>query len=276
MKSGPLQITLRQLQRLVFAPRFWGAVVAAAIILAFIGPFGTDRYLDLLPRAGYWFAIAALTFVAGYATVVFLVNLVFPDQRCNPLQVGMIGLAAGIPIAAITILVNQQVFHEVPGTIAGIGETLVNSAVIAGAVSFLYALLDVGDQRTAGETNAAAQTGPVAPATSPDIPPRPGLLDRLKPEMRGRLSHLSMQDHYVEVHTDKGRTLILMRLADAIRETAPVEGLQIHRSHWVARASVRRVTSVNGRMQVEMENGAILPVSRSAQASVRQAGLRGA
>lgn len=276
MKRRPLQITLRQLQRMLFAPRFWGAVIAAAVILALIGPFGTDRHLALLPRMAYWFVIAVFTFAAGYGTVVFLVNLAFPDQRRHPLQIAMVGLAAGIPIAAITVLINRQVFHEVPHTTGDIVGTLVNSAVIAAAVSFIYAMLDVGEAGAPSPTAASADSD--MPSAAPAVaskapPPRPALLDRLKPELRGQLSHLSMQDHYVDIHTDRGHALVLMRLADAIRETAPVDGLQIHRSHWVARESVKRVFTEKGRMQVELRNGDVLPVSRSSQASVRSAGL---
>ena len=55
---------------------------------------------------------------------------------------------------------------------------------------------------------------------------------------RGGLLALSVEDHYVDIVTDKGKTLVLMRLADAMKETGSVAGLQIHRSHWVARGAV--------------------------------------
>jgi hypothetical protein len=185
--------------------------------------------LALLPRMAYWFATAVLTFSAGYCTVVFLVNLAFPDQRRHPLQIGLVDLAAGIPIAAITVLVNEQVFGALPRTTSEIAGTLINSVVIAGAVSFLYALLDPGERNVPVETRAAVanDTSPSQSVPSPTQvpaanPPRPAILDRLKPELRGALSHLSMQDHYVDVHTDRGHALVLMRLPAAVRETAPV------------------------------------------------------
>ena len=46
--------------------------------------------------------------------------------------------------------------------------------------------------------------------------------------------------NYVEVWTERGTHLVLMRLSDAIRETAGENGLQIHRSHWVALGAVKR------------------------------------
>lgn len=48
-----------------------------------------------------------------------------------------------------------------------------------------------------------------------------------------------MEDRYLRIHTDGGSDLILMRLRDAVGELAGADGLQVHRSFWVARAAVR-------------------------------------
>nr|WP_258571113.1 LytTR family DNA-binding domain-containing protein [Flavimaribacter sediminis] len=98
-------------------------------------------------------------------------------------------------------------------------------------------------------------------------------MKRLPVELRGKLQYLTVQDHYVEVVTDKGSYLVLMRLGDAIAETAPVEGLRIHRSHWVALSAVGRIRREGDRLLVETVGGAVLPVSRSHRAALREAGL---
>ena len=56
-------------------------------------------------------------------------------------------------------------------------------------------------------------------------------------EAAAELYAIESEDHYLRVHTSAGQELILMRLADAVRELAGVEGLQTHRSWWVARCS---------------------------------------
>ena len=100
------------------------------------------------------------------------------------------------------------------------------------------------------------------------------LLKRLPIELRGNLSHLSMQDHYVDIVTDKGSKLVLLRLADAIAETEPVPGLQIHRSHWVAPGCGCPHPPCEGdRHFVELKDGAVLPISRSSLPAAREAGL---
>ena len=67
--------------------------------------------------------------------------------------------------------------------------------------------------------------------------------------------------------------MVLIRLKDAIGETAPEPGIRIHRSHWVALAAVERVERRDGRLAIVTGAGEVLPVSRSYQADVRAAGL---
>ena len=111
-----------------------------------------------------------------------------------------------------------------------------------------------------------------APAPAQSHAP-PTILTRVPLPQRGRLLALTVEDHYVDIVTDRGKTLVLMRLADAIRETAGVDGLQIHRSHWVARNAVVRSHRADGRLSLELSNGLRLPVSRGFLPQVKAAGL---
>ena len=64
---------------------------------------------------------------------------------------------------------------------------------------------------------------------------RPALLSRLTLGQEATtVECITAQDHYVNVQTDAGSELCLIRFRDAIAETYPVEGIQIHRSHWIA------------------------------------------
>ena len=101
----------------------------------------------------------------------------------------------------------------------------------------------------------------------------PAILDRLPLPQRGRLIHLAVNDHYVDVATSKGTTLVLLRLSDAIRETAPVPGLQVHRSRWVALDAIRKTARQAGKPVLELENGTTVPISRSYLPAARAAGL---
>ena len=94
--------------------------------------------------------------------------------------------------------------------------------------------------------------------------PEAALLSRLPARSRAELLHLRMQDHYVEVHTAAGSEMLLLRFRDALREVEDVNGLRVHRSHWVARAAIVGVErGRGGRVTLRLVNGSRIPVSRS-------------
>ena len=83
---------------------------------------------------------------------------------------------------------------------------------------------------------------------------------------------MSAEDHYLRVHTSAGETMILMRLADAIRELAGIDGLQVHRSWWVARQGLADATRTDGKLLLKLKSGAEAPVSRTYIKAVKDAG----
>lgn len=260
MTESPLQSTKRELQQMAVSSRLWAALVSAALVLGLAGPFGTFEELRLLPRLAYWAAIVVTTYFAGVATVFLLVRLVRPGRPTGLPGYALAGAAAGVPVAAIVSLINLQAFGGPEPPISYLA-LLAYCVAIAAVVSTVVA---------AFQTDAAASgSRGKTPGTAGSA--RPGILDRLPAHLRGRLLYMSMQDHYVDVHTDKGSTLVLMRLGDAIAETGGTAGLQIHRSHWVALDAVDGPVRRDSRLFVKMQDGALLPVSRSYAPALKEA-----
>lgn len=262
MSDGPLHFTMRELQRMFFAPRFWALIVGASVLLGLTGPFGTYDGLGLPARLAYWAATVVATYFAGGATVFLLVELSWPGRARQAWQYALGGVVSGLPVAAVVWGINTAVFGTGPNDGIAFLPLLGYCVLIAALVATLIATFT----RQYRHIEAAA-------AASPPGPPRPRILDRLPPHLRGALSHMTVQDHYVDIRTDKGGALVLMRLADAIAETGGVEGLQIHRSHWVASDRVAQAVRVGGRQMLKMRDGTLLPVSRSYLDAVRAAGL---
>lgn len=101
-----------------------------------------------------------------------------------------------------------------------------------------------------------------------------GFLQRLPVKYRGAdLWAISSEDHYLRVHTNRGEEMILMRLADAIRELGDDNGLQTHRSWWVSHKGVSDARRANGKLVLVLKSGREVPVSRTYQPDVRAAGL---
>ena len=113
---------------------------------------------------------------------------------------------------------------------------------------------------------------PVAAAVTTAARP-PLVLERLPLGKRGQILGFSVQDHYVQVMTSAGKELVLMRLADAIREAGDLPGLQVHRSHWVATGGVTEVRRTGETAILTLSNGTEVPVSRRYIKDLRQAGL---
>lgn len=284
MKDTLLHSTLRQMQALLFSPRFWGALVAVSAILGLTGPFGTYQELELLPRFAYWLALALVTFVAGYLAMRLTLGIVFGNAGAQPVRTVVAGIAAGVPVTMVVLLFNHALFGGPVPQMAEVAKLFVNCSLIAAAISFLSTLAGRGVRHVTANDAAppavlAGNDVKVSPERSPPSvsPPsqsvRSSLNDRLPHAIRGKLAYLSMQDHYVEVHTDKGTTLVLMRLADAIREAGDIPGLQIHRSHWVALDAVTGNRRKDGKLFLKLGESVLLPVSRSYANAVRKAGL---
>ena len=258
MNSTVLQFAKRQLKVTLRSSLLWVALGAASAVFGMVGPFGTYEALGLPARLGYWALVAVTTYLAGFLCVTLLeACLAAKDIRPSTATFAVYGAISGLPVAAVVWLINIWIFDaKVIGFGSLISYTVPLSAITSGCVAY-FSMTYENTQKS--EPSA--------------VPQRPPLLERLPTERRGELYYLTMQDHYVEVVTSKGTSLVLLRLADAIKETAPLEGVQIHRSHWIARNAVRETQRQGDRLMLKMANGETLPVSRSRRNALKDAGL---
>lgn len=110
-----------------------------------------------------------------------------------------------------------------------------------------------------------------APAPAPPAPPR--FLERLPLKLRGgELWAVEAEDHYLRLHTSRGQDLILLRLADAVAELEGLEGMQVHRSWWVARDAIAGARRGDGRAVLTLKDGSEVPVSRTYARALRDRG----
>ena len=98
-------------------------------------------------------------------------------------------------------------------------------------------------------------------------------IDLLPIEKRGKLVCLEMSDHYVKVHTDKGHHMLLMRFKDALDRLQNVDGIQTHRSWWVATNQITATTKEGRKQMLVMSNQIKVPVSRTYADAVKAANI---
>lgn len=259
MNDSPLQTAMREMQSLITSRQVWIGMGAAGVILGLAGPFGTD-VLGLVPRLTYWLFVSVMGFMVGSLVSTIVAESLRARAIPMWLSVVIAGSVAGVVLLGQLILINWLVFRlspSEPGYLTGLGiNVVVISVIIAGAYVSIQRGLPHGD----------------TPETPP-APTPPRLLDRLPLEKRGPLISISVQDHYVEVVTAKGRELILLRLSDAMAEVGDTPGLQVHRSHWIATSAVQSVRRDGARAILTMAGGSEIPVSRTYIPAIKEAGL---
>jgi len=94
-------------------------------------------------------------------------------------------------------------------------------------------------------------------------------MQELRRRASGDLISISSELHYVRVVTVDAEVMFLYNLKDAIEELPANAGLQIHRSHWVAREHIKNIIKKSGNSECILSNSKKLPVSRRKYAEVK-------
>ena len=256
MKNSAFQLTLREMQELATSPRAWGIMAVVIVILGISGPFQTFEYLPIGPRFAYW----AIMTVASYGVGSFFGSWgskISQEWQLAPFfRFLFVGFSSGIPVGITVITLNVLAMGDVFSDPMGLLLLAVYCIGISLAIVGLFMLFNHKEADPAPQTQETAQ-----------------ILSRIPVEKRGGLISLSVQDHYVEVVTTRGKHLTLIRLSDAIGETNGTKGLQIHRSHWVALEAINAVKRNEGKVIIHTKNGGEFPVSRTYIPALKETGL---
>lgn len=226
-------------------------LLALGLVFGISGPFNTLDLLPTAPRIVYWITVVAITFAVGsMVTTIVHTGL---SRRHPWLSSVASTVAVGMAVTLVLSLINLTVFGVWFATWPAFFNQLGIVTLISGVVEFSSFALRAG-------------------AHADEIAHVP-LMDRLPFEKRGQIVSLSAEDHYVRIATTKGTELVLMRLSDAMNEVGETEGLQVHRSHWVAVNQVKEVKRSGDRAEIVFLDGKSCPISRSYMTAARDAGL---
>ena len=242
-----LQLALREWRGSLALPLVIWAV--ATLLCAIAGPFGTHDAMGLAMRLVYWGLVAGISVIGS--ALMFRVEPEAPAPR--------VALWVGFTLALTLVIygLNALLFDGWQSAAVFL-RLLVNVAITVAGIHVLFWIVE------------RAQGGGTE---TPEGDPQSGFLRRLPLPLRGPLVRLEAQDHYLNVVTTRGSQLILMRLGEAVAELRGAGGLMVHRSHWVALDRVVGHRREGGRDLLEMEDGAMVPVSRSNRAAAQEAGL---
>lgn len=213
------------------------------MLLGFLGPFGTYPAFDRTERYAFWLGLGLVGYLCGFIAWRLLGRSPRFARRSAALLALLAGLLSAIPQ---TFIVFWAMSLVQPGRTASVGAlVLLFLAVTAVQLILLTAIVLIDRPPLSSPRQAGT-----------DEPPTSGLKE-FQPVA------LEAEDHYVRVHNVDGSKLVLQRLSDAVAKVSDVDGLQVHRSWWVASAAVTGTYVEDGRRWVRLVNGLTIPVSRS-------------
>lgn len=225
-----------------------------SLVLGFLGPFGSYA-MPLLERLAYWF----IMFNLGYFIYYFshrLTDWIFKNKSPHPVLLFITPtLLASVPLSILvgyaTFQVGYRFTLSMPIFIYLLPQVFILGIIIDSIMRF------INKQQDTKIINKPSQT----------------FINRLPLNLGDKLVCFAMEDHYIQVYTELGSHMILMRMKDALIELQDYNGLQVHRSYWVAVDAIDNVIKNSRKTLLVMNNGLQIPVSRKYLPTIKEAGL---
>ncbi len=232
----------------------FGVSTVLGLTLGALGPFGSYLNGSLPVRMAYWLVCLWAGWLAFGVTLPIMTR--WAQGRGISAWLWMppaVALLAVVPAALSRTLALRMwpVVGQV-GVLEWYGQCLVISALITVGLYWMT------------RSGAPVPSGPDPLSADPR--------DRLPVRLGRAVLCLQMEDHYVRVHTPHGSTLVLMSLSQAMAGLRDVEGVQTHRSWWVARAAIVGVVEDGRRLRLRLAGGLEAPVSRARVGVLREQG----
>jgi len=239
-------------------PRWWARAVtfatAIGVLLGVLGPYGSYLNDGIGPRILYWIVMT----LTGMAMIGVLVPLFFRLAARIGLprlfSFAVAVLVASVPIAVVSSIVCRAIWGALVARLTWIdwySQAALTSVVVVG----LWIVLELAiETRRRPKVAIPAQPAPKVA------------------ELAGPVLCLQMEDHYVRIHRPTGSTLELLPLREAIGRFGGADGLQVHRSWWVATQAVAGAERDARNWRLRLTNGITVPVARNRVTEARTRG----
>ena len=252
------------------------AVVVAIFVLflTFLRPFGMHQ-IDMFYAGFFWSVMCFTGYVIYSPTMFFLSKLLDRNlpERINNKAVRLVlstlvasvlmGLLAPFIINLFFNYFDNSYLQSLPMSIL---YCTVIGGIIAGVSSIKSLMLQQQQLLKQSAEELALESEKVDTIQSQPIE---SLINELPIAKRGKLICLQMDDHYLNVITDKGEHLLLMRFKDALSKLEHYDGFQTHRSWWVAKDAVVDTKKDGRKLILVLQNGTEVPVSQTYLANTK-------
>ena len=223
-----------------------------SLILSLIGPFGTFTVLNPVGSLAFWFSVTALAIILlGF--VMFVTRRVFGAEHSrfffDAIQTPMFAVLYIEPLHRLIIwhADGAEVFDK-PATAFVI---IVTTLLLIGVREVIIALRQSGARSSRAVRVETAESAPCP------------LTDRLPQGAERDIWAVTSQNHHVIVRGRTRECTVLLRFSDALRALANRQGIQVHRSHWVADEAVAAWMRDGHRLTLVLHDGHSVPVSKT-------------
>ena len=284
---GPSSRASLAISRPGFGRYLVGFVVGATVLLALFDP-SPSRGLSFTARLVFWLLHTGLGVALFVVLNRWIVRLGGERWLGNWGAIAAAGLIGAMFLAPAALLVEGLL--QVPEDLDSPGEAWLEGRGWLGAVvaEYLQIVLPAtalwlalnapwllrldfsgSSPGTRERGKPVSNTGDRTEEPHAELPTSP-FLDRIPSAMGQDLVALSSELQYLRVYTKKGKALILHSLREAVDLLEGIDGMQVHRSHWVANQHVRRLAREGRNVRLVMSNGLEIPVSRTFKKTVRE------
>lgn len=256
--------------------------VGAGLFLGVLGPYGSYQNPGTFDRVAYWIA-SIMAGLVLYAGPFLLLRRVGMKRRGVSYWVGIL---AGVGLLSLvqTLITRDlavAIWPDVAPRLPGWGVWYLQVLAIALPVVLLVLLRQYRrDGRSLTPENYPLPGGeeyvqdPAVSFVELDAGGGLKIDDTFPPP--DRIDALQMEDHYIRCHLSAGSRMVHGVFRDALARQSGCDGLQVHRSWWVARRAVVRWEGTPRSLRLHLCNGLVVPVARAQVAHLREAGWLGA
>ena len=246
---------------------------AAGTFIGFLSPFGMDN-IPVQWSIFYWVVTCLCGYFIYMPTIFFgdrILTTVLPIPWC---RVALCAIVASVLMSFMIPVITWLIFSIEIHWYRRFLEIFPKTIVIGGLLTVVSMIQDymnwqkaeLNAQKIINEAHKENETKQLHQDVEKFIAMLP--LDK-----RGELICLEMSDHYVKVYTDKGHHLLLMRFKDALKALEQYQGLQTHRSWWVATSAVTALKKEGRKVSIVLTNQLEVPVSKTYADDVKTAGI---
>ncbi|WP_284245847.1 LytTR family DNA-binding domain-containing protein [Thalassotalea insulae] len=237
-------------------------VSVVGMFIGFLAPFGMDS-TPLFLSISFWVCTSVCGYLIYMPTTVLGELVLLPFINRHWLRFAISALLASV-IMSFVVPILTWLFFYIPLDYASQFWSMLPKAIIIGTALSIATIVKDHIQHQQVIIKESEQKIEQIQENDDKAGQQLQLfIEQLPVEKRGQLICLEMSDHYLKVHTDKGHHLLLLRFKDALTMLDLVDGMQTHRSWWIAKEAVQSVKRDGRKVILVMINQLEVPVSKT-------------